>query len=74
VFYKDEISKILIKLEGYKTSFILHFTDISIDLDKLTNKDESYYMVPSLQVLDYIKRIDLLESVKTAVQQMREQQ
>jgi NB-ARC domain len=74
VFYEDEIFKILMKLEGYKTSFIFYFTDIFIDLDKVTKRDESYYMVPSLQVSEYIERIDLLESVKTAVQQMREQQ
>ncbi|CAM6086197.1 unnamed protein product [Calypogeia fissa] len=74
MWYEDEISKILIKLEGYKTSFILHFTDISIDLDRVTTKDEAYYMVPCLQVSDYVERIDLLESVKSAVQQRREQQ
>ena len=65
MFYEDEISKILIKLEGYKTSFILHFTNV--DLDKATKKDKSYYIVPSLQVLDYIEYIDLLESMKTAI-------
>ncbi|CAM6129976.1 unnamed protein product [Calypogeia fissa] len=74
MFYEDEMSKILIKLESYKTSFMLHFTDISIDLDEVTKKAESYYMVPCLQVSEYVERIDLLESVKSAVQQRREQQ
>ncbi|CAM6101498.1 unnamed protein product [Calypogeia fissa] len=74
MFYEDEISKILIKLESYKTSFILHFTDISIDLDEVTTKDEAYFMVPCWQVSDYVERIDLLESIKSAVQQRREQQ
>jgi tetratricopeptide (TPR) repeat protein len=74
VFYEEEISKILGKLERYKTSFILHFIDVSAALDKVTRMDESYYMVPSLQVSEYVERIELLSSIETAVQQMRQQQ
>jgi tetratricopeptide (TPR) repeat protein len=74
VFYEAEISKILVKLENYKSSFIFHFTDISTALDRVTRIDESYYVVPSLQVSEYVERIELLSSIKTAVQQMREQQ
>ncbi|KAH0542520.1 hypothetical protein FGG08_003116 [Glutinoglossum americanum] len=65
VHYEREVSKAWAELEGYKTTFILHFTKIKAPVGKLESLQSTkpIFMVPFEKDLKFVGRSDIMTKI-----------